>query len=110
MAQALRNKVRLAETGAAEEVSLRIETAGYGGVPVRALVPAGVLSDIESGALPVEADFRIKLPGYGWRAVRARISPDNKETTTDGFSRLTVAGYGHTPLRMTLQSRTRSLR
>ena len=50
MAQALRTQNRpVADVRAAEEMTLRVETAGYGGVPVRAVVPGEALSSIERG-------------------------------------------------------------
>ena len=104
MAQALRTehrpaaKVRIAE----EMMTLRAETAGYGGVPVRAVVPGEALSSIERGDLPVETRMRIRVPGYGWRAVGVRVSPGDDEGVAGENSpvRLTVPGYGRAPLRM----------
>jgi hypothetical protein len=90
------------EVGVAEEMTLRVETAGYGGVPVRAVVPGEALSSIERGDLPVEMRMKIRMPGYGWRAVGVRVSPSDDEGVAGEKSpvRLTVPGYGRTPLWM----------
>ena len=54
VAQALRTENRpVAEVRVAEETPLRVETAGYGGVPVRAIIPGEALSGIERGDLRV---------------------------------------------------------
>ncbi len=104
MAQALRTESRpVTEVGVAQEMTLRVETAGYGGVPVsRAIVPGEALSGIERGDLPVETRMKIRVPGYGWRAVGVRVSPADDEGVAGEKSpvRLTVPGYGRTPLRM----------
>ena len=90
MAQALRTQNRpVTEVRAAEETTLRVETAGYGGVPVRAVVPGEALSSIERGDLPVETRTKMRVPGYGWRVVRMRVSPGDDdgvagETTRHG--------------------------
>lgn len=111
MAQALRTEnrpvteVRVAE----EEMTLRVETAGYGGVPVRAVVPGEALTRIERGDLPVETQMKIRVPGYGYRVVGVRVSPSDDENVAGGTSpvRLTVPGYGRTPLRMSFLGRKR---
>ncbi len=103
MAQALRTQNRpVTDVRVAEEMTLRVETAGYGGVPVRAVVPGEALSSIERGDLPVETGMRIRVPGYGWRAVGVWVSPGDDEGVAGEKSpvRLTVPGYGRTPLRM----------
>ena len=110
MAQALRTEYRpVTEVRAAEEMTLRIETAGYGGVPVRAVVPGEALSSIERGDLPVETRMKIRVPGYGWHAVGVRVSPSDDEGVAGEKSpvRLTVPGYGRTPLVMTFLGRKR---
>lgn len=98
MAQALRmeNRPAAAEVRAAEEMILRVETTGYGGVPVRVAIPGEALSSIGRGDLPVEMKMKIRAPGYGWRVVGTRVSPGETRPV-----RLTVPGYGSTPLRMT---------
>ncbi len=104
MAQALRTENRpVTEVRVSEEMTLRVETAGYGGVPVRAVVPGEVVSSIERGDLPVETRMKIRVPGYGWRVVGTRVSPGDQEGIAGGMgpTRLTVPGYGRTPLRMT---------
>lgn len=114
MAQALRSEtlrteIRSTEVRPAEEVSLRIEAAGYGGVPLRAVVPAEALSGIEKGTLPVETDLEIKVPGYGWRVTGVRVFPRNEESVP-GDTRpvlLSLPGYGSTPLGMTFLGRAR---
>jgi hypothetical protein len=95
------------EIRAAEEMILRIETAGYGGVPVRAVVPGEALSSIERGDLPIETRMKIRVPGYGWHAVRVRVSPADYEDGAGEKSpvRLTVPGYGSAPLRMSFLKR-----
>ena len=111
MAQALRtqNSRPVTEVRAAEEMTLRIETAGYGGVPVRAVVPGEAVSSIERGDLPVETRMKIRVPGYGWHAVGVRVSPSDDEGVAGEKSpvRLTVPGYGRTPLVMTFLGRKR---
>lgn len=108
MAQALRTETQMTEKWSVEdrEVSLRVEAAGYGGVPLRAVFPAEALSGIERGDLPVRTSANIKVPGYGWRAVEARILPRNAEITEDTPDKarsvgLSIPGYGNTPLSMT---------
>lgn len=103
MVQALRTENRpVTEVRAAEEMTLRVETAGYGGVPVKAVVPGEALSSIERGDLPVETKMKIRAPGYGWRVVGVRVSPGDDEGVAGKTipARLTVPGYGRTPLRM----------
>jgi hypothetical protein len=110
VAQALRTQNRpAAEVKVAEEMTLRVEAAGYGGVPARAVVPAEALSGIERADLTVETEMKIRVPGYGWRVVGSRISPGDKESIARGMgpARLTVPGYGHAPLRMSLLGRKR---
>ena len=110
MAQALRTENRpVTQVGVAEEMTLRVETAGYGGVPVRAVVPGEALSGIERGDLPVETRMKIRVPGYGWHAVVVRVSPSDDESVAGEKSpvRLTVPGYGRTPLVMTFLGRKR---
>ena len=110
MAQALRTENRpVTEVRAAEEMTLRVEAAGYGGVPVRAVVPGEALSSIERGDLPVETRMEIRVPGYGWHVVVVRVSPGDDESVAGGTSpvRLTVPGYGRTPLRMSFLGRKR---
>ena len=64
MAQALRTQNRpVTDVGVAEETTLRVETAGYGGVPVRAVVPGEALSSIERGDFPVETRMKTRVPG-----------------------------------------------
>ena len=104
VAQALRTETRpVAEVRAAQEIALRVETTGYGGVPVRAVVPGEALLSIERGDLPVEAEMEIRVPGYGWRVVGARVSPGDEEGVAGEArpARLMVPGYGSAPLRMT---------
>jgi hypothetical protein len=104
VAQVLRTENRpVTEVRVAEEMTLRVETAGYGGVPVRAVVPGEALSSIERGDLPVETRMKIRVPGYGWHAVGVRVSPSDDESPV----RLTVPGYGRTPLRMSFLGRKR---
>lgn len=103
VAQATRIENRpVVEVRAAEEMTLRVETAGYGGVPVKAVVPGEALSSIERGDLPVETRMKIRVPGYGWRVVGVRVSPSDDEGVAGKTipARLTVPGYGRTPLRM----------
>lgn len=107
MTQTLRNETlgigkRLVEIVPTEEVSVRIEAAGYGGVPLRAIVPVNALSGIERGDLPVETNLKLRVPGYGWRAVEARVFTADEEDVSNETRplRLTVSGYGRTPLRM----------
>ncbi len=92
-------------------MTLRVETAGYGGVPVsRAIVPGEALSGIERGDLPVETRMKIRVPGYGWRAVGVRVSPGDDEGVAGEKKcpvRLTVPGYGRAPLRMSFLGRKR---
>ena len=110
VAQALRTQNRpVTEVGVAEEMTLRVETAGYGGVPVRAVVPGEALSSIERGVPPLETGMKIRVPGYGWRAVGVRVSPGDDEGVAGQKSpvRLTVPGYGRTPLRMSFLGRKR---
>jgi len=110
VAQVLRTENRpVTEVRVAEEMTLRVETAGYGGVPVRAGVPGEALSSIERGDLPVETRMKIRVPGYGWRAVGVRVSPGDDEGVAGEKSpvRLTVPGYGRTPLRMSFLGRKR---
>ena len=111
MAQALRTENRpVTEVRVAEEMTLRVETAGYGGVPVRAVVPGEALSSIERGDLPVETRMKIRVPGYGWRAVGVRVSPGDDEGVAGEKKspvRLTVPGYGRAPLRMSFLGRKR---
>ena len=110
VAQATRIEKRpVVEVRPAEEMTLRIETAGYGGVPVRAIVPSEALSGIERGDLPVETRMKIRVPGYGWHAVGVRVSPADVEGVAGEKSpvRLTVLGYGRTPLGMTFLGRKR---
>lgn len=115
MAQALRIETLGTEKWSVEsrEVSLRVEAAGYGGVPLRAVVPAEALSGIERGDLPVETNMKIKAPGYGWRAVEARVLPRNEEGALEDALdearsvRLSIPGYGRTPLSMTFAGRAR---
>ena len=110
VAQALRTQNRpVAEVGAAEETTLRVETAGYGGVPVRAVVPGEVLSSIERGDFPVETRMKTRVPGYGYRVVGVRVSPGDDESVAGEKSpvRLTVPGYGRTPLRISFLGRKR---
>jgi hypothetical protein len=99
VAQALKtvNNRPAAEVRVAEEMTLRVETAGYGGVPVKAVVPGEALSSIERGDLPVETRMKMRVPGYGWRVVGVRVSPSNEEGVVGETSavRLTVPGYGH---------------
>jgi hypothetical protein len=51
VAQALKtqNSRPVARVKAAQEMTLRVEMAGYGGVPLRAVVPGEALSGIERG-------------------------------------------------------------
>ena len=64
MAQALRTENRtVTDVRVAEEMTLRVEMAGYGGVPVRAVVPGEVLSSIERGDFPVETRMKTRVPG-----------------------------------------------
>ena len=110
MAQALRTENRpVTKVGAAQEMTLRVETAGYGAVPVRAVVPGQALSSIERGDFPVETRMKIRVPGYGWRAVGVRVSPADDEGVAGEKSpvRLTVPGYGRAPLRMSFFGRKR---
>ena len=110
MAQALRTQNRpVTEARAAEETTLRVEAAGYGGAPVGAVLPGGALSSIERGDLPVETRMKIRVPGYGWRAVGVRVSPGDDEGVAGekGPVRLTVPGYGRAPLRMSFLGRKR---
>jgi hypothetical protein len=110
VAQALRTENRpMTEVRVAEEMTLRGETAGYGGVPVRAVVPGQALTSIERGDLPVETRMKIRVPGYGWRAVGVRVSPGDDEGVAGekGPVRLTVPGYGRAPLRMSFLGRKR---
>lgn len=102
MTQAIRTENRpVVEVRAAEEMTLRFETAGYGGVPVRAVVPGEALSSIERGDLPVETRMKIRVPGYGWRVVGVRVSPSDEDFAGKAApARLTVPGYGRTQLRM----------
>ena len=102
MTQALRTEKRPAEVRPAEEVSLRVETAGYGGVRLRALVPLEALSGIERGDFPVEATLKVRLPGYGWHVVGVLVFAGDEEATPAETRpvRLTVPGYGRAPLRM----------
>jgi len=111
VAQALKtqNSRPVARVKAAQEMTLRVETAGYGGVPLRAVVPGEALSSIERGDLPVETRMKIRVPGYGWRAVGVRVSPSDEEDVVGETSpvRLTVPGYGRTPLGMSFLGRKR---
>ena len=110
VAQALRTENRpVTEVRAAEEMTLRVETAGYGGVPVRAVVAGEALSSIERGDLPVQTRMKVRVPGYGWRAVGVRVSPGDDQGVAGGTSpvRLTVPGCGRTPLRMSFFGRKR---
>jgi hypothetical protein len=108
VAQAPRNEKRPAETRPAEEVSLRVETAGHGGVPLRAVVLVEALSSIERGVLPVETTLKIRVPGYGWRAVGVRVFPSGDEGVSDKRRsvQLTVPGYDHAPLKMAFLGRS----
>jgi hypothetical protein len=92
------------EVRVAEEMTLRVEAAGYGGVPVRAVVPGEALSSIERGDLPVETRMKIRVPGYGYRVVGMRVSPGDEDGVAGETSpaRLTVPGYGRAPLRTNL--------
>jgi hypothetical protein len=106
VAQALRTETRsVAEVGTAQEMAMRVETAGYGGLPVRAVVPGEALSSIERGDLPVETEMEIRVPGYGWRVVGVRVSPGVAVEASP--ARLTVPGYGHAPLRISFIGRKR---
>ncbi len=110
VAQALRTQNRpVTDVRVAEEMTLRVETAGYGGVPVRAVVPGEALSSIERGDFPVETRMKIRVPGYGYRVVGVRVSPGDDEGVAGekGAVRLTVPGYGRTPLRMSFLGRKR---
>jgi hypothetical protein len=110
VAQALRTENRpMTEVRVAEEMTLRGETAGYGGVPVRAVVSGEALTSIERGDLPVETRMEIRVPGYGYRVVGVRVSPSDGENVAGEKSpvRLTVPGYGRTPLRMSFLGRKR---
>jgi hypothetical protein len=110
VAQALRTQNRpVTEARVAEEMALRVEAAGYGGVPVRAVVPGEALSSIERGDLPVEARMKIRVPGYGYRVVGVRVSPGDEDGVAGEESpvRLTVPGYGRAPLRMSFLGRKR---
>ena len=111
VAQALRTENRpVTEVGVAEEMTLRVETAGYGGVPVRAVVPGEALSSIERGDPPVETGMKIRVPGYGYRVVGVRVSPGDDEGVAGEKKspvRLTVPGYGRAPLRMSFLGRKR---
>ncbi len=110
VAQALRTQNRpVTDVRVAEEMTLRVETAGYGGVPVRAVVPGEALSRIERGNFPVETRMKIRVPGYGYRVVGVRVSPGDDESVAGEKSpvRLTVPGYGRTPLRMSFLGRKR---
>ena len=109
MTQALKIEKRSPEVVPAEEMSLRVEAAGYGGAPLRAVVPVEALSGIERGDLPVETSLNIRLPGYGWHVVGVRVfAGDGEGAPGETRSvRLTVPGYGRTPLRMAFLGRPR---
>ena len=109
MTQAIAVQKQRTEVRPDTELSLRVETAGYGGVPVRAIVPGKVFSNIENGQLPVEAELKIRVPGYGWRSVSARIFSGGEQDSPNGMKSvsLKVPGYGHAPLKMRFPSRTR---
>ncbi len=115
MAQALRTEMLRTENWSVEarELTLRVEAAGYGGVPLRVVFPAEALSGIGKGDLPVETNMKIKAPGYGWRAVEARVFPRNEESVPeDALDKarsvgLSVPGYGNTPLSMTFARQAR---
>lgn len=111
MAQAFKTKTLGTETWSVEdrEVSLRVEAAGYGGVPLRAVLPVEALSGIEKGDLPVRTSMKIKTPGYGWHAVEARVFPRSEESALDEARAvgLSVPGYGSAPMSMTLAGQAR---
>ena len=92
-----------------EEVSLRIETPGYGGAPLSAAVPAETLSEIETGDRPVEASLKIEVPGYGRRIVGVRVLPRDEEVASGRArsARMRVPGYGSVPLKLAFAGRTR---
>lgn len=116
MTQALKSTLRSETLGTekwsveSREVSLWVEAAGYGGVPLRAVFPVEALSGIEKGDLPVKTALKIKAPGYGWRAVEARVFPWNEDVPEGAMDEarsvgLSVPGYGSTPLSMTFVGR-----
>lgn len=112
---ALRNETLGTEKWSVEtrEVSLRVEAAGYGGVSLKAVFPVEALSGIERGDLPVKTSLKIKTPGYGWRAVEARVFPRDEASVPESAPdkarsvRLSVPGYGDTPLSMAFLGRAR---
>lgn len=114
MAQTIKNNTEQAQTAGsarAEELSVRVEAAGRGGVPLRTVFPAGVLSDLGKGELPIETDLKLRLPGLGWRVAPVSILPPNAGTAAPEGTRtvgLRVPGHDETPLRLAFRGRTRA--
>lgn len=79
-----------------EEVSLRVEVPGYGGSALNAVVSAESLAEIERGDRPVDADLKIRVPGYGWRVARVRVLPGKGDGAPAEARpvRMGVTGYG----------------
>jgi hypothetical protein len=67
VAQALKtqNSRPVARVKAAQEMTLRVEMAGYGGVPLRAVVPGEALSGIERGTSRSRRERRYGCPATG---------------------------------------------
>lgn len=55
--------------GRSEEVTLRVEAPGYGGAILSAVAPTEALAEIKDGDRPVYTNLKIRVPGYGWRAI-----------------------------------------
>ena len=94
-------------SGRGEEVALRVEAPGYGGAALSAVVPAEAMAEIEGGDRPVDTNLKIRVPGYGWRVVRARVLPRTEEGAPGKSRRvrLRVPGYGGSTMRMTFAGR-----
>ncbi len=99
---AVSNGKQSTETVLATELSLRVETTGKGGVPMRVVFPNEVLSGIERGNLPVETELEIKVPGYGGRMFRVRVFPGEENGVQNGTKSVGVkmSGIDHPPLRI----------
>ena len=92
--------------GRDREVALRVGVPGYGGAALSAVVPAETMAEIEGGDRPVDAKLKIRVPGYGWRVVGARVFPREEGSAAKSRPvRVSVPGYGGSTMRMTFAGR-----